>query len=115
MLCDDDKDIVTLVQLIVSSMNHELVSITLITDIVAQTKSEKPALILMDLRIPEIGGFEATKLLKQDAATRTIPVILFSASIDVVKLCEECGADGYILKPFELGEFREKIKKITDN
>lgn len=73
-----------------------------------------PDLILMDLNLPEIDGWEATRRLKADAATRHIPVIALTAhamASDRVRALE-AGCDDYDTKPVELPRLRSKIEAL---
>jgi CheY-like chemotaxis protein len=70
---------------------------------IAKAKSEKPDLILMDISIPIIDGWEATQVLKHDPETRSIPIIALTAhalASDREKAME-VGCDGYLAKPCE--------------
>jgi two-component system cell cycle response regulator DivK len=75
-------------------------------------REKRPNLILMDMQLPGIDGLEATSLLKQDAATRDIPVIALTAL--AMKGDEEriraAGCDGYIAKPLRYKEFLASIE-----
>ena len=65
-------------------------------------KEQKPALILMDLMMPQMDGYTACSLIKADQATKMIPVIILTAIGHEFnkKFGVEMGADGYITKPF---------------
>jgi CheY-like chemotaxis protein len=83
---------------------------------VDMTHSEKPDLILMDMSLPVIDGWEATRRLKADEATRTIPVIALTAhamSGDREKALE-AGADEYDTKPVELPRLLGKIQALLE-
>ncbi|MCY7309823.1 MAG: response regulator [Chitinophagaceae bacterium] len=71
----------------------------------------QPAIILMDLWIPEIGGEKAITMMKENPATQSVPVILFSANADIREICKKIKADGYIEKPFDIAVFTETIRK----
>jgi CheY-like chemotaxis protein len=78
----------------------------------AMAASEAPALILMDMNLPVIDGWEATCRLKADAATAAIPVIGLTAHAmedDRVK-CLEAGCDDYDTKPVDLPRLLEKMQ-----
>ncbi len=78
---------------------------------VAMARSEHPALILMDMSLPVMDGWTATRTLKDDPATRAIPVIGLTAHAmagDREK-CLEAGCDDYDTKPVEFARLMEKI------
>ena len=77
-------------------------------------RSERPDLILMDLSLPEIDGWEATRMLKAEAATQTIPVIALTAhamSGDREKALA-AGCDDYHTKPVNFAELMDKIEAL---
>jgi two-component system cell cycle response regulator DivK len=81
---------------------------------VAMAASEKPDLILMDLRMPVLDGWEATKRIKTNPETRHIPIIALSAHAmtgDREKALE-AGCDDYDIKPVELPRLLEKVRAL---
>ena len=80
----------------------------------ALARDERPALIVLDLMLPEIDGFEVCKLLRRDPATAGIPIIMLTAraaEMDRV-IGLELGADDYVTKPFSPRELVLRIKKL---
>jgi diguanylate cyclase (GGDEF)-like protein len=77
---------------------------------------EKPDIILMDLMMPCIDGFEASRRLKADPATSAIPVILLSARREPETKREgfDAGIDQYVEKPFDLGEIDARIRSMIE-
>lgn len=75
---------------------------------------EKPDLVLLDLRLPRLNGFDVCRRIKQDPATAHIPVIFLSASEkeELEETCIATGADGYLTKPYEAAELLGKIKSL---
>jgi len=78
------------------------------------TLAERPDLILMDLQLPGMTGYEATRRLKADPSTATIPVLAITASAmlgDDLK-AREAGCDGYLTKPLDTHTFRETLRRF---
>lgn len=75
-------------------------------------QTEQPDLILMDIQLPGMDGLVATALLKQNLATRTIPVIALTALAmkGDEERCRNAGCDGYIAKPLRYQELLAEIK-----
>ena len=73
-------------------------------------KQEVPDLILLDLNMPKISGIEVCKKLKQEAKTRSIPVIVITGVPHTEKEAFEAGADDFVKKPFELKGLAVQVK-----
>lgn len=75
----------------------------------------RPNLILMDIQLPDISGTEATRRLKDDEQTRSIPIIAvtaFAMSGDEAKILAS-GCDAYVSKPFHVAEFLKLVERWT--
>jgi two-component system cell cycle response regulator DivK len=93
---------------------HEVVVATDGEQGVAMTRSESPALVLMDMSLPGIDGWEATRQLKADAATRATPVIALTAHAmagDREK-CLAAGCDDFDTKPVDFERLLGKIQAL---
>ena len=78
--------------------------------------TEKPVLIILDLKMPRIDGLGALKKIKSDENLITIPVIMLSSS-DIesdLKNCYQYGANAYVVKPIDYSEFMEAVKNISN-
>lgn len=77
-------------------------------------QEEKPDLILLDIMLPELNGYQVCRELKSNPETKTIPVVVVTAkSQESDKFwAKETGADDYLTKPFEMEEL---LQKIQDN
>jgi two-component system cell cycle response regulator DivK len=79
-------------------------------------RQQHPALVLMDIQLPGIGGIEALRLLRADATTRAIPVVAVTASVmaqDRQKIMA-AGFDGFQGKPISVRELLETIRRILE-
>jgi len=81
---------------------------------VALGERESPDLILMDMSLPDLDGWEATRLLKSSSQTRSIPIIALTAHAMAGdrERAIEAGCDDYDTKPVELGRLLEKIDSL---
>lgn len=81
------------------------------SEAVRLARHQRPDLILMDLQLPDISGFDATRLLKNTLETRHIPVVAVTAfaMIDDERRARASGCDAYLAKPIRLREFIELV------
>ena len=77
-------------------------------------KSQPPTLVVLDLMLPEVSGLDLCRIIKSDARTKKIPIIMLSAKTDEIDrvLGFELGADDYVVKPFSPREFVLRIRAV---
>lgn len=75
---------------------------------------ERPKVILLDLKMPKVGGIEVLTRLKNDPATKEIPIVILTSSKEDpdIKICYTLGANCYIVKPVEFDDFYSTIKQL---
>jgi hypothetical protein len=78
-------------------------------------RSDPPDLIIMDLRMPVLDGFEAIRKIKADPFTRDIPLLGVSAQAmtEDKDSCLAAGADGFVTKPVEMAILRKEVRRVT--
>ena len=107
LIVEDNPANMTLAIFLLESAGHVVINATDAEAGLTLARDEQPQLILMDIQLPGMDGLEATRLLKQDDATRGIPVIALTAL--AMKGDEEriraAGCDGYIAKPLAYKDF----------
>ena len=84
---------------------------------VALAQEHLPALVLMDIRMPDLSGTEALKLLKEDSRTGEIPVVALTSSTmrgDEQRFLAE-GFDGFLAKPISVREFPDQVRSFLRN
>ncbi len=103
LLVEDNEDNRIVYSTILKHFGYEVTEALNGEEGISKARSEKPDLILMDISIPIIDGWEATQVLKHDPATKNIPIIALTAhalASDREKAME-VGCDGYLAKPCE--------------
>jgi two-component system, cell cycle response regulator DivK len=107
LIIEDNPDNMLLTVLLLQSAGHAVLSAADAEAGLTLARERLPDLILMDVHLPGMDGLEATAVLKQDAATRAIPVIALTALAmkgDEARI-RAAGCNGYISKPMRIQEF----------
>ena len=112
LIFDDDKSILDVFTIIFSENGYEVEVSETSHNIIERVADFRPHLILMDNWIPDIGGIEAVKLLRNHSEFKDIPVIYISANSDINTLAKKAEADDFLAKPFELQILEKKVEKF---
>ena len=114
LLVDDEPDILETVSFMLQSRNYQVSTASGGQESLEKVKSEQPDLILLDIMMPDIDGYEVCMKLKSDENTRDIPVIMLTAKgeSEAVLKSHSIGADDYVVKPFSLPTLLSKLKKF---
>lgn len=111
LIVEDNPTNMTLAVFLLQSAHYEVLSATDAEAGLTLAREEKPDLILMDIQLPGMDGLQATGLLREDPATRSIPVIALTAL--AMKGDEEriraAGCAGYIAKPLDYKRFLSAV------
>lgn len=114
LVVEDTPANMKLVSMLLGKAGYRVLQANNAGDGIALARECAPDLILMDIQLPGMDGLEATRLLKQDAATRSIKVIALTAF--AMKGDEEkmiaAGCDGYIAKPIQYRSFLDTVERM---
>jgi DNA-binding response OmpR family regulator len=112
---EDDKDMVELVRIILGREGYQIIGIAEGQAGIKAVQQDSPDIVLLDLMLPDMDGWEIYRQLKHDESTAHIPVIVITAkaqSIDKVLGLEIAKVDDYISKPFTPQELIERVDKV---
>ncbi|MDD5108404.1 MAG: response regulator [Candidatus Omnitrophica bacterium] len=114
---DDQEEILSLLNDSLSECGFEVLTCKEPKKVLSSIKSFKPDLILLDLLMPDLGGFEICEILNNEPETHGIPIIIISGFGDLVdiKKAYKLGAVGYFVKPFSLANLCREISKVIAN
>ena len=116
LVADDEEDIRKMVNKRLTDAGYDVVLVNNGREAVECAYKEIPDLIVMDIMMPEMDGFEATKILKSRLETASIPVVMLTAKKDKESELQglDAGADDYITKPFDHEKLLARIKMLLN-
>lgn len=115
LIVEDNPRDLKLVRDVLQSNGFQTLEVNTAEAGIELAREHGPALVLMDIQLPQMSGREAAKILKADATTQHIPIIALTASAmkgDRESLLAE-GFDGYIAKPINIKEFPEIVRSYV--
>ena len=114
LVADDDPNVVFLISEVLTRERYQVSSAANGVDALRQARAEMPDLVLLDVMMPGIDGFEVCRRIKGDPALRAIKVVMVTAKTQGkdIRTGISAGADHYITKPFKIGELSAKIKEL---
>ena len=119
LIVDDEKLILISTRIVLESVGFEIVTAASGEEALVTARAAKPGLILLDIMMPGIDGWETLSRLKEDPELKEIPVIIFTAREHSRgrQLAREMGAVDYFQKPFEPDELIDIVKEylVTEN
>jgi CheY-like chemotaxis protein len=114
LIAEDERDIRDLITFTLGFAGFEVVAAANGEEAVNLARQEFPDLILMDVRMPRMTGYEACAIMKADAKLKDIPVIFLSAKgqDSEIQTGLQAGAADYLLKPFAPDQLTERIQTV---
>lgn len=112
LIFDDDPNILEVFSIILTEAGYHVEVSETSHDIIEKVANAQPEAIIMDNWIPDIGGVQATQLLKRHPDFQHIPVIYISANNDIHLLAAAAGADAYLSKPFDLEDLEQLVEEV---
>ena len=114
LVVEDEEDILELVSFNLKKEGYQVKGVTSGEEALQEVRREVPSLIILDLMLPGVDGFDVCKSLRNDFRTKAVPVIMLTArseEADIV-IGLELGADDYLTKPFSPRELIARVKAI---
>jgi len=116
LVVDDEPDAIELIEFNLKQAGFDVITATDGEEALQKARKSQPALVVLDVMLPEIDGLEVCKTLRRDPVTAALPIIMLTAKaaeLDRV-LGLELGADDYVTKPFSPRELVLRIKKLLE-
>jgi DNA-binding response OmpR family regulator len=111
LVADDEKDVVETLKFSLETRGYRCLAAYDGQDALDKARTEKPDLIILDVMMPKINGFQVSRLLKFDKKYKHIPIIMLTARTQEKDrvLGDETGADMYFTKPFEMDDLISSV------
>jgi CheY-like chemotaxis protein len=114
LIVEDNPDMREMLGLILQRLGYIPILASQGKEGVEKAIAEKPNLILMDMMMPVMDGWEAARALRSNPETKEIPILAITALIRPhdLKTCLDVGCNGYIMKPFSFVDLQSKIRGL---
>ncbi len=114
LVVDDQEDILQTTALVLSKDGHDVVTSRDGEAALEAARRDRPDMILLDIEMPGMDGWETLRLLRHDAATRDIPVAMFTILFDLREKVRamKYGAQDYVTKPFEVDDLLARVRGL---
>ncbi len=112
LVVDDEPHIVKLVKLSLGNQNYDIVGITSGKEAISYVNDNAPDILVLDLMMPGVNGYEVCQAVRENPKTKGIPIIILSAKSQMLDKLNaiDVGADDYMCKPFDPDELARRIK-----
>ena len=113
LIVEDDTDISTMLQIFFKGLNYEVDISARGSDALEKTRLNLPHLIVLDIMLPDIDGFEVCRILRTNMRTSHVPIIFLTQKDERSDKLQvlELGADDYITKPFDIEELKLRVQR----
>lgn len=114
LVADDDKSTRELISIVLEDEGYEVITAINGIETVEKTQKDKPDLIVLDIMMPQMDGYEALNKIKENAEIANIPILVITARTIKIyeKISKGLGAVDHITKPFSPDELLDKIRVI---
>jgi DNA-binding response OmpR family regulator len=114
LVADNDEDILQLVAFRLERAGYDVLVARDGQEALDRARDERPDLCVLDVMMPKLTGYDVTRRLREDAGTRTMPVILLTARVQEADVRNgfDAGADEYVRKPFSPQELRARVEAL---
>jgi len=114
LIVEDNPDLISILQLQLKIQGYETILAVNGKQAVDMATAQLPDLIVMDIMMPQMNGLEATRLIRQNPKTRSIPILAATAKITTAdkEECLQSGCNDHIAKPFTTKELVSRIEKL---
>lgn len=113
LICDDDLGILEMLELLLEETGYQIIAEPNSLNVRSILERESPNLVVLDLWMPVLSGDQVLKMIRENAVTKDVPVIVISASTDGKEIANKAGATAFLAKPFDVDELINMVEKYV--
>lgn len=116
LVVEDEDSIALAIEFVLARQGYAHERVARGREAIARIRALHPDLVLLDIMLPDVSGYEIIEAMRADPALKGVRVLMMTARGSVVERRKglELGADGFIAKPFELAELRAEMARLLD-
>ncbi len=116
LVVEDEESLLKLESILLSSKGYNVTGVMDGKSAVQEITTNKPDLVILDIMLPELDGFEVCRIIKENPDTRHIPIVMLTAKKNSQDFARgmQVGADAYITKPFKSAKVIETIQGLLN-
>jgi len=115
LIAEDEPHIVESLSFVLGREGFDVSAVLDGESVIEHLRSERPGVVILDVMLPQLNGFEVLKRIKSDPSLAGIPVVILTAKGQAQdrRMAEEIGVDGFMTKPFSNRDIVEEVRRLT--
>ncbi len=115
LIAEDEPHIVESLSFVLGREGFDVSAVLDGESVIEQLRAERPGVVILDVMLPQLNGFEVLKRIKSDPSLAAIPVVILTAKGQAQdrRMAEEIGVDGFMTKPFSNRDIVEEVRRLT--
>lgn len=112
---EDTKEILEIIKIVLEEEEYQVFGFETVSEFNANVGKILPDLCLLDVMLPDGSGLEVCKELKSTEHTQHIPIVIMTANSKILSMKEDCHAEEFIAKPFDIDYLAATVNRLTNN
>ncbi len=115
LIAEDEPHIIESLSFVLGREGFDVSAVLDGESVIEHLRSERPNVVILDVMLPQLNGFEVLKRIKSDPSLAAIPVIILTAKGQAQdrRMAEEIGVDGFMTKPFSNRDIVDEVRRLT--
>lgn len=112
---EDTEEILEIIKIVLEEEQYDVFGFATVSEFIGNLTRISPDLCLLDVMLPDGNGLDVCHDLKAAENTKHIPIIIMTANAQIEKMKDECAADDFIAKPFDIDNLTDKISGLLND